>query len=100
MGHASLNSQRFKTFEQIQAQISSLSLSFPPKSHLSDSQVDELQRKMEPNLEQTLQEGKLYRQINALIVAYLRDYNLTQVHCLFLEKISANKIRIVSFSKL
>ncbi|KAJ9677247.1 hypothetical protein PVL29_022315 [Vitis rotundifolia] len=40
--------------------------------------MDELQRKMEPILEQTLQEGKLYRQINALIVAYLRDYNLTQ----------------------
>ncbi|KAJ0789950.1 putative transcription factor WD40-like family [Helianthus annuus] len=30
------------------------------------------------NLEQTLQEGKLYRYVNNLIVAHLRDHNLTQ----------------------
>ncbi|PSS08003.1 Cleavage stimulation factor subunit like [Actinidia chinensis var. chinensis] len=30
------------------------------------------------NLEQTLQDGKLYRQVNALIVAHLRDNNLNQ----------------------
>ncbi|KAL7601638.1 cleavage stimulation factor subunit 50 [Lactuca sativa] len=30
------------------------------------------------NLEQTLQEGKLYRYVNNLIVAHLRDNNLTQ----------------------
>ncbi|WRX18826.1 hypothetical protein QQP08_011313 [Theobroma cacao] len=30
------------------------------------------------NLEQTLQEGKLYRQLNSLIVAHLRHHNLTQ----------------------
>ncbi|KAM7479813.1 hypothetical protein LguiA_028026 [Lonicera macranthoides] len=30
------------------------------------------------SLDQTLQEGKLYRQVNALIVAHLRDNNLTQ----------------------
>ncbi|CAK9147937.1 unnamed protein product [Ilex paraguariensis] len=30
------------------------------------------------SLEQTLQEGKLYRQVNALIVAHLRDNNLNQ----------------------
>lgn len=31
------------------------------------------------NLEQTLQDGKLYREVNALIVAHLRDNNLNQV---------------------
>ncbi|KAM0018981.1 putative transcription factor WD40-like family [Helianthus debilis subsp. tardiflorus] len=30
------------------------------------------------NLEQTLQEGKLYRYVNNLIVAHLRDHNFTQ----------------------
>ncbi|KAK6261759.1 hypothetical protein QUC31_007575 [Theobroma cacao] len=30
------------------------------------------------NLQQTLQEGKLYRQLNSLIVAHLRHHNLTQ----------------------
>ncbi|GLU13265.1 hypothetical protein SLE2022_299080 [Rubroshorea leprosula] len=30
------------------------------------------------SLEQTLQDGKLYRQLNSLIVAHLRDNNLTQ----------------------
>lgn len=30
-------------------------------------------------LEQTLQDGKLYRQVNSLIVAHLRDNNLNQV---------------------
>ncbi|OMO62946.1 hypothetical protein CCACVL1_22560 [Corchorus capsularis] len=30
------------------------------------------------NLEQTLQEGNLYRQLNTLIVAHLRQHNLTQ----------------------
>lgn len=36
---------------------------------------------MESNnsLEQTLQDGKLYRHVNALIVAHLRDNNLNQV---------------------
>ncbi|WOL15467.1 cleavage stimulation factor subunit 50 isoform X1 [Canna indica] len=33
---------------------------------------------MEANLEQTLQEGKIVRQVHALIVAYLRDNNLHQ----------------------
>lgn len=33
---------------------------------------------MDANLEQTLQEGKLLRQVNALIVAHLRDHNLNQ----------------------
>ncbi|XP_074571222.1 cleavage stimulation factor subunit 50 isoform X2 [Curcuma longa] len=33
---------------------------------------------MEASLEQTLQEGKLFRQVNALIVAHLRDNNLDQ----------------------
>lgn len=33
---------------------------------------------MEANLEQTLQEAKLLRQVNALIVAHLRDHNLNQ----------------------
>lgn len=59
--------------------------------------MDELERKMEPNLEQTLQEGKLFRDINALIVAHLRDYNLTQVHCLFLEKFSATRLSLLLF---
>ncbi|KAG6482087.1 hypothetical protein ZIOFF_058714 [Zingiber officinale] len=35
---------------------------------------------MEASLEQTLQEGKLFRQINELIVAHLRDNNLNQVN--------------------
>lgn len=30
-------------------------------------------------LEQTLQDGKLYRHVNALIVAHLRDSNFNQV---------------------
>lgn len=34
---------------------------------------------MEGGLEQTLQDGKLLRQVNALIVAHLRDLNLNQV---------------------
>ncbi|KAG6632882.1 hypothetical protein I3843_12G009200 [Carya illinoinensis] len=33
---------------------------------------------MENSLEQTLQDGKLYRQLNSLIVAHLRDNNLNQ----------------------
>ncbi|XP_078179835.1 transducin/WD40 repeat-like superfamily protein [Carex rostrata] len=33
---------------------------------------------MEINLDQTLQEGKLFRQVNALIVSHLRHHNLTQ----------------------
>ncbi|KAG7019984.1 Cleavage stimulation factor subunit 50, partial [Cucurbita argyrosperma subsp. argyrosperma] len=33
---------------------------------------------MEGSFEQTLQDGKLYRQVNSLIVAHLRDHNLTQ----------------------
>lgn len=33
---------------------------------------------MEGGFEQTLQDGKLYRQVNSLIVAHLRDHNLTQ----------------------
>ncbi|ONK67395.1 uncharacterized protein A4U43_C06F19720 [Asparagus officinalis] len=33
---------------------------------------------MEPNLEQTLQEAKLLRQVNSLIIAHLRDQNLSQ----------------------
>lgn len=37
---------------------------------------------MEASLEQTLQEGKLFRQVNALIVAHLRDNNLNQVNFL------------------
>ena len=32
------------------------------------------------SLEQTLQDGRLYRQVNALIVAHLRDNNLNQVY--------------------
>ncbi|KAJ7978758.1 cleavage stimulation factor subunit 50 [Quillaja saponaria] len=33
---------------------------------------------MDNSFEQTLQDGKLYRQVNSLIVAHLRDNNLTQ----------------------
>lgn len=33
---------------------------------------------MENSLEQTLQDGKLYRQLNSLIVTHLRDNNLNQ----------------------
>lgn len=33
---------------------------------------------MDPSLEQTLQDGKLLRHVNALIVAHLRDNNLNQ----------------------
>lgn len=36
------------------------------------------------NFEQILHEGKLYRDVNALIVAHLRDNNLNQVLLLFL----------------
>jgi len=35
---------------------------------------------MERNFEQILQEGKLYRDVNALIVAHLRDNNLNRVN--------------------
>lgn len=35
------------------------------------------------NLEQTLQDGKLHREVSALIVAHLRDNNLNQVLPLF-----------------
>jgi hypothetical protein len=46
-------------------------------------------------VEQTLQDGKLYRHLNSLIVAHLRDNNLNQVstfvnifiHCLASQKI-------------
>lgn len=35
-------------------------------------------KKMESSLERTLQDGKLYRHVNSLIVAHLRDNNLNQ----------------------
>lgn len=46
-------------------------------------------------MEQTLQDGKLYRHLNSLIVAHLRDNNLNQastcvnilIHCLVFQKL-------------
>lgn len=52
--------------------------------------------KMESSFEQTLQDAKLYREINSLIVAYLRDNNLrqvTKVLIFFIALISSSGLR-------